>query len=214
MPPEALRSQRSARGDPAAARRAAQERAGRASVRAAGLPVPPERRTEAAAMFAHFILALRQARRARSRITEYLALLGAVRARRRRLQRRRFLLPGARHAGEGRAPPRPLRPRVRRVLQGARSRRRRRPAARAARGMAAQARREAADRGGEGADRGAGRLGEADGDAAPAPRGAEGAAPGRQQVDRHRRHLAVRRLRLQPGRRAHRPGQVPRTAAR
>ena len=31
-----------------------------------------------------------------------------------------------------------------------------------------------------------------------APRGAEGASRGRQQMDRHRRHLALRRLRLQP----------------
>ena len=31
--------------------------------------------------------------------------------------------------------------------------------------------------------------------------------PGRQQMDRHRRHLAVRRLRLQSRRRAHRPGR-------
>ena len=40
-----------------------------------------------------------------------------------------------------------------------------------------------------------------------APRGAERPPPGRQQVDRHRRHLAVRRLRLQPRRHPHRPGQ-------
>ena len=43
----------------------------------------------------------------------------------------------------------------------------------------------------------------------PAPRGAEGAARGRQQMDRHRRHLAVRRLRLQSRRRAHRPERKP-----
>jgi uncharacterized protein with von Willebrand factor type A (vWA) domain len=36
----------------------------------------------------------------------------------------------------------------------------------------------------------------------------EGAPPGRQQVDRHRRHLPVRRLWLQSRRRADRPGQV------
>ena len=42
-----------------------------------------------------------------------------------------------------------------------------------------------------------------------APRRAEGPPPGRQQMDRHRRHLAVRRLRLQSGRRAHRPGREP-----
>ena len=52
-----------------------------------------------------------------------------------------------------------------------------------------------------------GRLGEVDGDAEEAPRGAEGTASGRQQMDRHRRHFSVRRLRLQPGRRAHRPGR-------
>ena len=52
-----------------------------------------------------------------------------------------------------------------------------------------------------------GGLGQADGDAQEAPRGAAGPAPGRQQVDRHRRHQPVRRVRLQPGRRAHRPGR-------
>ena len=82
------------------------------------------------------------------------------------------------------------------------------------RGVAAQARREAPDRGGEEADRGDGRLGKAHGDAEEAARGAEGAPPGRQQVDRHGRHLAVRRLRLQSRGRAHRPGQEPRAAAR
>ena len=41
IPPEALRSPGSEEDDPAAARRAAQERAGRASVRAAGVPEPP-----------------------------------------------------------------------------------------------------------------------------------------------------------------------------
>jgi uncharacterized protein with von Willebrand factor type A (vWA) domain len=34
------------------------------------------------------------------------------------------------------------------------------------------------------------------------------AAPGRQQMDRHRGHLALRRLRLQPRRHPHRPGRV------
>jgi uncharacterized protein with von Willebrand factor type A (vWA) domain len=42
-------------------------------------------------------------------------------------------------------------------------------------------------------DRGHGRLGKAHGDAEKAPRGAEGPPPGRQQDDRHRRHLALRR---------------------
>ena len=40
IPPEALRDRRSEEGDPAALRRAAQERAGRAPVRAAGVPAP------------------------------------------------------------------------------------------------------------------------------------------------------------------------------
>ncbi len=61
----------------------------------------------------------------------------------------------------------------------------------------------------EGADRGPRRLGEAHGDAEEAPRGAAGAPPRRQQVDRHRRHLAVRRLRIQSRGRAHRAGGVP-----
>ena len=49
-----------------------------------------------------------------------------------------------------------------------------RPADRDARGVAAQARRAASDRGGEKAGRGARRLGQADGDTAPAARRAEG----------------------------------------
>ena len=61
---------------------------------------------------------------------------------------------------------------------------------------------------GEGQDREDG-LGRADGDAEEALRGAEGAPRGRQQDDRHRRHLALRRLRLQPAGHPHRPGQGP-----
>ncbi len=76
------------------------------------------------------------------------------------------------------------------------------------RGVAAPASGAAAVRRGEGADPVAGRLGEADGDAAPATGGAARAPSGRLQVDRHRRHLALRRLRLQPGGRAHRPGRL------
>src|SRR4029450_13502822 len=49
-----------------------------------------------------------------------------------------------------------------------------------------------------------GGRGETDGDAQEASRGAAEAPPGWQQVDRHRWHLAVRRLRLQPRGRAHR----------
>ena len=37
----------------------------------------------------------------------------------------------------------------------------------------------------------------------------KGAAPGREQMDRHRRHLALWRPRLQPRGRAHRPGGGP-----
>ncbi len=44
---------------------------------------------------------------------------------------------------------------------------------------------------------------------AQASRRANGAPPGRQQMDRHRRYVAVRRLRLQSRRRAHRPARKP-----
>jgi uncharacterized protein with von Willebrand factor type A (vWA) domain len=54
--------------------------------------------------------------------------------------------------------------------------------------------------------------GQADRDAEEAARRAEGTAPGRQQVDRHGRHVAVRRLRLQPRRYPHRPGRIPQPA--
>src|SRR3954471_13445860 len=74
--------------------------------------------------------------------------------------------------------------------------------------MAAQARREIPHRGGEAAARGDG-LGQAAGDPEGAPQGAEGAPPGRLEVDRHRRHLALWRLRLQPRRHPHRPGRQP-----
>ena len=73
--------------------------------------------------------------------------------------------------------------------------------------MAAQGVRAAALRRGQGEDRGAGRLGQADGDAQEAARGAEGAPRGRHEVDRHRRHEPVRRLRLQPRGHPHRAGR-------
>ena len=47
-----------------------------------------------------------------------------------------------------------------------------------------------------------------------APGRAEGPPPGRHEMDRHRRHLAVRRLRLQSGRHPHRPGRATATSAR
>ena len=74
--------------------------------------------------------------------------------------------------------------------------------------MAEEARRKIPHRGREEADRGDG-LGQAHGDASQAPGGAEGPPPGRQQVDRHGRHLAVRRLRLQSRGRADRAGEEP-----
>ena len=111
IPPEALRSKDSKQAHSAAARRPAQERAGRASVRAAGLhgaagaaPVTtdaassaqsgPEVRdpAEAIAMFINFFLELREAKVPVS-IKEYLTLMEAHGQGRRRLQRRRLLLP-------------------------------------------------------------------------------------------------------------------------
>ena len=71
-------------------------------------------------------------------------------------------------------------------------------------GVAEEARREISHRGREEADRGDGRPRQADGDAEEAARRTEGPPPGRLEMDRHRRHVAVRRRRLQSGRRAHR----------
>ena len=134
-----------------------------------------------------------------------------TRPRRVRAGRRGLLPPVARRAGQGRAPLRSLRPRVRRPLQGRGGAVRRRDGGDSAR-MAAQARREEPLRGGEGDGGVPGRLGEADGDAARAARGAARAPPGRQQVDRNRWHVAVRSVRLQPRGRAHRPGRLAQPA--
>ena len=71
--------------------------------------------------------------------------------------------------------------------------------------MAEKARRALSDTGGESAGRGARRVGKIDGDVAPAHRRAERPSPGRQQMDRHWRHLTVRGAWLQSRRRAHRP---------
>ncbi len=158
-------------------------------------------------MFTRFFYALREAQVPVS-LTEYLTLLEAVKAGLAALVGRRFLLPVTRRAGQGRAPSRPFRPGVRSCLPGAGGARR--PARQGvAGGVAAQARRVEPHARGDGQDRGAGRLGQADGDAAPAPGGAEGASPGRLEVDRHRRHVAVRRPRLQSRGRADRPGRQP-----
>ena len=140
-------------------------------------------------------------------ITEFLTLLEALAGASRAIERRGFLLPVARLPGEGRAALRSLRPRVRRALQGRRGAVRSAARAHSA-GMAAAHGRAHAVGGREGEDRSARRLGQADRDAEEAARRAEGAAPGRQQMDRHRRHVAVRRVRLQPGRHPHRPGRV------
>src|SRR5208283_4185874 len=76
------------------------------------------------------------------------------------------------------------------------------------RGMAAQDGGEAAVAGGDAADRGDGWAGGADGPAARAVARAEGAAPGRVEVDRHRGDLTVRGIWLQSGGGADRPGRV------
>ena len=73
--------------------------------------------------------------------------------------------------------------------------------------VAEEDRRAPPDTRGNGEDRGARIVGRDHGDAQAAARGAEGAARGRQQVDRHRRHLAVRGERLQPRRHPHRTGR-------
>ena len=75
--------------------------------------------------------------------------------------------------------------------------------------VAEEARREISHRGREEADRGHGRAREAFGDAEEAAGRAEGPSPRRLEMDRHRRHVALWRLRLQSGRRAHRPGREP-----
>jgi hypothetical protein len=80
-------------------------------------------------------------------------------------------------------------------------------------GMAAQGRRALPHARADGGDQVARLLGRDHGDAEEAARGAAGAPPGRQQVDRHRRHLALRPWRLQSGRRADRRRRAS-TAAR
>ena len=63
--------------------------------------------------------------------------------------------------------------------------------------VAEEAGREIPHRGRKEADRGHGRARQIAGDAAPAAGRAEGPPPGRLEMDRHRRHLALRRLWLQ-----------------
>ena len=118
---------------------------------------------------------------------------------------RRLLHVVARVLRQGRAALRPLRPRVRVLLQG--HRRDPRHPRRDSRGVAEKGVRALSLGRGQEARRGDGRVGQAHGDAQAAPRGAARPAPGRQEMDRHRRHEPVRRVRLQPGRRAHRTGR-------
>ena len=218
MPPEALRTRRPQEADPAAARRAAEERAGRAPVRAAGVPA-----AAAAARRGLSVMPRARAcsstsstscarRACRSSLTEYLALLEALRGSgspttasristtcratclvkdERNFDRFDQVFAAASSRGSRRAdgaepsPPKSREEWLRKLAE------------------------KYLTRGGEAADPVAGRLGEADGDAGAAAGGAAGPPPGRQQVDRHGRHLAVRRLWLQSRRRAHRPGREP-----
>ena len=104
-----------------------------------------------------------------------------------------ILLSRPRHLREGRGAARPLRPGLRQGLQGARDQLRQRGGA-APRGMAEGDRRALSDARADGRDQGARLVGGDHGGAEAAARGAAGAPPGRQQVDRHRRHLAVRQF--------------------
>ena len=76
IPPETLRTRDPAKAHPAAARRAPEERAGRAAVRAAGVPQPPRAR-RSSLMFAGFFLELKRAQVPVS-LREYLTLLEAM----------------------------------------------------------------------------------------------------------------------------------------
>ena len=81
------------------------------------------------------------------------------------------------------------------------------------RGMAAAGRRALSDARADGSDQEPRLLGRDHAGAEGAARRAAGPPPGRQQMDRHRRHLAVRPWRLQSRRRAHRRRRAG-TAAR
>ena len=110
---------------------------------------------------------------------------GAGQARRLAVDRR-LLHAVARLLRQGRAALRPLRPGVRDVLQE-RQRDLRHPR-RDSRGVAEEGIPALPVGRGQEAGRSAGRLGQADGDAEEAARGAARPAPGRLEVDRHRRH--------------------------
>ena len=118
IPPEALRGDDPKKTDTGPARRAAQERTGRAPVRAAGVPESPRGPLSGRSADAGALLH-RSARRRRSGhaagVPERCSK--ALEARRRRAVARRVLLPRAHGAGEGRAAFRSLRPGVRRALR-------------------------------------------------------------------------------------------------
>ena len=160
-------------------------------------------------MFIGFVEALR--RGGHSRLAE--GASAAARGARRRGDRRRaraILLSRPRDLRSRREPARPLRPGVRRGVQGAGRRPARRSAPTSPRNGCKLVAETLPDARADGGDQGARLLGRDHGGAEAAARRAEGPPPGRQQVDRHRRHLALRPWRLQSRRRAHRRAGPPR----
>ena len=130
-------------------------------------------------------------------------LAGGARQGRDRADAGGVLLPLARYLREGRRHARPVRPGVQQGLQGPADRLWPEPGRYPGR-LAQGRRREVPHPRGDGEDQVTGRLGRDHGDAQEAARGAAEAPPGRQQVDRHRRHQPVRQFGLQPRRRADR----------
>ena len=131
-------------------------------------------------------------------LREYLTLMEAMQAGPRRPPGRGFLLSVARRAGEGRAQPRQVRPRVRPCLQGPRTDGARRSTAEipaewlkklAEKYLTEEEKKQIEAMGG---------LDKLLETLQQAPGRAEGPPPGRQQMDRHRRHLAVRRYGYNP----------------
>ena len=155
-------------------------------------------------MLIDFFLHLKSARLPVS-TREFLTLLEALRGARGVAVARRLLRARAHVARQGRDAVRPLRPRVRQLLQGRRARSSTSAPASRRSGCAASSTRTLSDE-----DR---RRVEALGgwdklmrDLPRAPGRAEGAPRRRLEVDRHRRHQPVRRVRLQPRGHPRRPG--------
>ena len=185
-------------GDSDPARRAAEERAGRAPVRAAGVHAPPRALKARCACWCTF--SSRCVPPAyRWRITEFLTLLEALQRARGAALGAGVLLPGARLPGQGRAPLRPLRSGLRaRCFTGAEQLFAQLLAQVPAEWLRALTARDVVRRKRSAVSRrwAAGTSCSrrcASGCASSSERHA-----GRQQVDRHRRHLALRRARLQP----------------